>query len=151
MPVICRFERITLTAINWNVALIYRNLGFVPTRINERGDIEMELNIRGVANILIINRVGFLFTVLQEIPSGVLTSGNIANYMSGINSIISSNYAKREQIISTIGVPGKLTASIESIKMGGRRRRGRGRRTQINNTRRRKRSGNRRSLKRRKE
>lgn len=122
VPVICDFKRITLSAINWNVAFIYRNLGFVPTKIKEGGYIDMELPIKSVANVLLINRVGFLFSVLQEIPLSVLTTETIMDHASNIGTIIASKYATREQIMSIIGVPGRVTASIESIKIGGRQR-----------------------------
>jgi hypothetical protein len=122
VPVVCDFKKMALSAINWNVAFIYRKLGFVPTKINGDWEIEMDLPIKSIENVLLINRLGFLFTVLQEIPLDVLTSGSFVGDTSEIRSIILSNYEKREQIISTMGVPGKITASIESIKVGGRRR-----------------------------
>lgn len=118
---VSNFRTLSLSAISWEVAYIYSKLGFVPTNIDPDGYIDMELDISSVSHLLNVNRIGFLFSLLQEMSLERLTDGDTERLIAEIGTLIGQNREVYERSISVLGVPGKKTASMSSISFGGKK------------------------------
>ncbi len=117
---ICPFDRLSLSAVSWQVAVIYRNLNFAVTNVGNLV-VNMELPVAGNEDIAILNRYGLVFDILQEIPEEQLRSSPISE--SELTAIIDRVLAKRQAVMGRFGVPGKPTPSGVAISRGGRQRR----------------------------
>lgn len=117
---LCSFNRLSLSAVSWQVAAIYKKLNFVVTGIRELS-VQMVLPVAGNEDIAILNRYGLVFDILQEIPEDQLTTSGVSE--PEMNSIIDRVLAKRQAVMAKYGVPGKPTPSGVAISRGGRRRR----------------------------
>lgn len=118
---VSNFRTLSLSAISWEVAYIYSKLGFVPTSTKSDGYIHMELDISSVSHLLNVNRVGFLFSLLQEMSLEKLTDRSTDQLIAEIGTLIGKNRGVYEKSVSVLGVRGKKTVSLSSISFGKRK------------------------------
>lgn len=121
--VVCNFNKLSLMAVSWEVAYIYNKLGFVAKEINSYGFVVMEIDISTMPHISNINRVGFLFSLLQELSLERLTNGDTELLIREIGTLVSRNREFYERGTNLLGVPGRKTVSLSSVAKGKRRKR----------------------------
>ena len=135
---ISTFNKLKLSAISWEVADIYKSLGFEVTEFEDTC-ITMELKTdKMLSTISNVNRYGFTFNLLQELSLDKLNTDDIS-------ATLIAMIEKRKEAIRLVS--GKPTGSVSSHSITGgkiktrrrktHRRRSRGRKTHRRRTNRR--------------
>lgn len=106
---ISTFKKLKLSAISWQVAKIYQNLGFEVTGVGSYINMELKTD-KMLSTISNVNRYGFIFNLLQELALDKLNTTDISDTLLKMiqrrNVAITALSGKPVDSASTVAIRG---------------------------------------------